>query len=59
VGVFSPGAILAFLVFGPMVDIKSTMMFLNLYKSRAVAWLVGLAFVLVAAVCVAVNLVVR
>jgi hypothetical protein len=59
VGVFSPGAILAFLVFGPMVDIKSTMMFLSLYKSRAVVWLVGLAFVLVTAVCIAVNLVVR
>jgi uncharacterized membrane protein YraQ (UPF0718 family) len=48
---FSTGAILAFLVFGPMVDIKSLMMFLGVFRRRAVAYLVllPLAMVLFAA----------
>lgn len=39
-GTFTIGAILSFLVFGPMVDIKSTLMFLRVFKPRAVAFLV-------------------
>jgi uncharacterized protein len=37
---FTSGAILAFLVYGPMVDIKSTLMFLRVFKRRGVAYLV-------------------
>lgn len=40
VGVFSPGSIMAFLTFGPMVDIKSTLMFLGVYKPKAVIFLI-------------------
>jgi uncharacterized membrane protein YraQ (UPF0718 family) len=38
--VFSSGSILAFLVFGPMVDIKSSLMFLRVFRRRTVAYLV-------------------
>jgi uncharacterized protein len=40
VGTFSTGAILAFLVFGPMVDIKSILMYMRVYRTRAVLYLV-------------------
>ncbi len=39
-GSFSPGAILAFLVFGPMVDIKSTLMYLRVFRPRPVIYLI-------------------
>lgn len=44
VGTFSPGAILAFLVFGPMVDIKSTLMYLSVFRKRAVFYIILLSF---------------
>lgn len=40
VGTFTGGSILAFLTFGPMVDIKSTLMFLGVFKRRTVAYLI-------------------
>ena len=40
VGIFSPGAILAFLVFGPMVDIKSLLMYTRVFRPRSVLYLV-------------------
>jgi len=46
VGLFSPGAILAFLIFGPMVDIKTTLMYLSVFKKRAVLYLILLPFAL-------------
>jgi hypothetical protein len=50
---FSTGALLAFLVFGPMVDVKSLVMFLGVFRRRAVAYLVllPLAMILFAALC--------
>ncbi|WNR45595.1 permease [Paenibacillus roseipurpureus] len=33
---FSPGSLLAFLVFGPMIDVKSTLMLLSVFKARFV-----------------------
>ncbi|WP_246302582.1 permease [Paenibacillus plantarum] len=33
---FSPGSLLAFLVFGPMIDVKSTLMMLSIFKARFV-----------------------
>lgn len=39
-GTFTSGAILAFLVYGPMVDIKSILMFTQVFKPRVVIYLV-------------------
>jgi len=39
---FTTGSILAFLVFGPMVDIKSSLMFLGVFRSRVVLYLIVL-----------------
>lgn len=46
VGTFSPAAVLAFLVFGPMVDLKSCLMFQAVFRRRAVVYLVLLPFLL-------------
>lgn len=40
VGVFTTGSILAFLVFGPMVDIKSTLMYLQVFNRKTVVYLI-------------------
>lgn len=42
VNTFTTGSVIAFLVFGPMVDIKSTMMFLGVYQRRVVTYLIAL-----------------
>jgi len=55
-GTFTTGSILAFLVYGPMVDIKSTMMFLGVFKRRVVVYLVVLPFLLTALISIALNL---
>ena len=39
-GTFSFGSVLSFLVFGPMVDIKSILMFLQVFRRRTVFYLV-------------------
>ncbi len=44
VGLFHPGAIMAFLVFGPMIDIKSTLMLGSTFRKPIVAGMVLLAF---------------
>lgn len=48
-GLFPKGALLAFLVYGPMIDFKNTLMLLSVFKSRFVVRLIVLAtlFVLV------------
>jgi uncharacterized membrane protein YraQ (UPF0718 family) len=40
VGTFSAGAILAFLVLGPMVDIKSVLMYGHVFRPRPVLYLI-------------------
>lgn len=40
VGTFSFGSILSFLVFGPMVDIKSVLMYLQVFRRKPVAYIV-------------------
>ena len=47
VKLFSTGSILSFLVFGPMIDIKSTMMFLGVMRPKMVFYLILLTFLLV------------
>jgi uncharacterized membrane protein YraQ (UPF0718 family) len=46
VGTFSFGSILSFLVFGPMVDIKSTLMYLQVFRRKPVAYLVIIPFLI-------------
>jgi uncharacterized protein len=53
---FTPGAILAFLVFGPMIDIKSALMLTSTFSRRTVAIIILLCFQLTLLAGVAVNL---
>lgn len=53
---FTAGSVLAFLVFGPMVDIKSTIMFLRVFKRRAVAYLILLPLAMTILFSVFINL---
>jgi uncharacterized membrane protein YraQ (UPF0718 family) len=46
---FSAGSLLTFLVFGPMLDIKSTLMLLSVFKTKFVLQLTGLVIVVVLA----------
>ncbi|QPC82570.1 permease [Phototrophicus methaneseepsis] len=46
VNTFTMGSVVSFLTFGPMVDIKSTMMFMGVFKRRTVLYLILLPFVL-------------
>jgi uncharacterized membrane protein YraQ (UPF0718 family) len=55
VGTFSFGSILAFLVFGPMVDIKSTLMYLQVFRRKPVAYLVLLPFLMSLLAGIALN----
>jgi uncharacterized membrane protein YraQ (UPF0718 family) len=45
-GTFATGAIVAFLTFGPMVDIKSSMMYFGVFQRRAVVYIILLAWLL-------------
>lgn len=56
---FTTGSIISFLTFGPMVDIKSTLMFAGVFKRRAVLYLIILPFVLTMLAGVLFNLLVR
>jgi uncharacterized membrane protein YraQ (UPF0718 family) len=54
-GIFPKGALLAFLVFGPMVDFKNTLMMLSTFRSRFVLRLILLVTVVVFVGSVAVG----
>jgi uncharacterized membrane protein YraQ (UPF0718 family) len=56
VNTFTPGSILAFLVFGPMVDIKSSLMFLGVFRRRAVLYLILLPLMLTMTIAIFLNL---
>jgi uncharacterized membrane protein YraQ (UPF0718 family) len=56
VGTFTTGSVLTFLTFGPMVDIKSTMMFLGVFKRRTVVYLIVLPLLMTAMVGIWLNL---
>ena len=56
VGTFTPASILVFLVFGPMVDIKSTTMFLGVFQRRTVLYLVLLPMAMALLLGVYLNL---
>lgn len=52
---FTTGSILSFLVFGPMVDIKSSLMFLGVFRRRAVLYLILLPLALSLLLGVVIN----
>lgn len=54
---FTSGSIIAFLTFGPMVDIKSTLLFLSVFRRPTVFKMIGLATALSFAVALIINLV--
>ncbi len=55
-GTFTTGSILAFLTFGPMVDIKSTLMFLGVFNKRTVLYLILLPLLMTLLIGVWINL---
>jgi uncharacterized membrane protein YraQ (UPF0718 family) len=55
VGTFMNGSILAFLVFGPMVDIKSTLMFLQVFRKKTVVYLILLPLLMTILAAVYLN----
>ena len=56
VNTFTTGAIVSFLSFGPMVDIKSTLMFSGVFRRRIVIYLIILPFVMNLLAGVLINL---
>ncbi|MCS6848146.1 MAG: permease [Anaerolineae bacterium] len=56
VNTFTVGSIIAFLVFGPMVDIKSTTLYLNVFRPRVVFYIIALCFLSALLVGVFINL---
>jgi uncharacterized protein len=56
---FTSGSLLAFLVFGPMIDLKSIGLMLTIFKQRAVVYLFLLAGQLTFISCLFINLHVR
>jgi uncharacterized membrane protein YraQ (UPF0718 family) len=53
---FTLGSILGFLTFGAMVDIKSTLMFLGVFRKRVVLYLILLPFLMTTLIAIWVNL---
>lgn len=53
---FTSGSLLAFLIFGPMIDLKNIGLLLTVFKGRAVFYLFALASLMSFAVALAVNL---
>jgi hypothetical protein len=55
-GTFTTGSILAFLTFGPMVDIKSTLMFLGVFHRRVVLYLILMTMLMTMLIGIWLNL---
>jgi uncharacterized protein len=53
---FMPGAVLAFLVFGPMIDVKSILMFSSTFRPRTVVLMTLLTFQMVLLAGLIINL---
>jgi uncharacterized membrane protein YraQ (UPF0718 family) len=56
VGTFTTGSILSFLTFGPMVDIKSTLMFLGVFRRKTVLYLIILPLAMTMLIGIWLNL---
>ncbi|MBI5822719.1 MAG: permease [Chloroflexi bacterium] len=46
IGTFSFGSVLSFLVFGPMVDIKSVLMYSQVFKRRSLLYIIAIPFLM-------------
>ncbi|MEL6309491.1 MAG: permease [Chloroflexota bacterium] len=55
-GTFTTGSIIAFLTFGPMVDIKSMLMFLGVFNRKTVAYLILLPLLMTMLIGIWINL---
>jgi uncharacterized membrane protein YraQ (UPF0718 family) len=55
-GTFSTGSILAFLSFGPMVDIKSIILFLRILRPKPVIYLVVIPLLIIFLITVSMNM---
>ncbi|MEQ8676918.1 MAG: permease [Aggregatilineales bacterium] len=55
-GTFSGGSVMAFLTFGPMIDIKSTLMFRAVFKPKVVLYLILLPLLMTLLIGVWMNL---
>ncbi|MDZ4770592.1 MAG: permease [Chloroflexota bacterium] len=55
-GTFTTGSLLAFLTFGPMVDIKSMLMFLGVFRQRVVVYLILLPLLMTLLIGIWINL---
>lgn len=55
-GTFTTGSILAFLTFGPMVDIKSMLMFLGVFERRIVLYLILMPLLMTMLIGIWINL---
>lgn len=53
---FTTGSLVAFLTFGPMVDIKSAMMFAGVFKKKIVAYLIIIPFLMTLLISLWINL---
>jgi hypothetical protein len=53
---FTTGSLVAFLVFGPMIDLKGVGLMLSVFKPRAILYIFGLAGLLTFLFCLFVNL---
>jgi uncharacterized membrane protein YraQ (UPF0718 family) len=56
VNTFTSGSVIAFLVFGPMVDIKSTLMFLGVFRRKVVVYLLVLPLLAAILIGLVINL---
>lgn len=56
-GTFTNGSIVAFLTFGPMVDIKSTLMFMGVFQRKVVAYLILLPLLMTMLIGLWLNLI--
>ena len=57
VGQFTTGSIVAFLIFGPMIDIKNTLMLMSTFKTRFVVTLIFTIFAVCFIIGIAINLI--
>lgn len=53
---FTSGSLVAFLVFGPMIDLKGVGLMLSVFKARAILYIFGLAGLMTFLFCLFVNL---
>jgi len=56
IGQFTPGSIMAFMIFGPMIDVKNTLMLLDGFKTKFVLRIIGIVFLFCLMIGLIINL---